>query len=311
MFSCCRRNVFIPIIKVAKYSVDNKSGIVYKFVPKHQRVTDDEINVLNDLVDKTKKLFVVSGAGISTESGIPDYRSEGVGLYATSNHKPMEYNDFLSSSKRRKVYWARNYVSWPRFSSFLPNLNHKIMCEWEKKRKIHHHATQNVDSLLIKAGCQRITELHGTSNRVKCIDCKFTMSRDTMQSLIASYNKDWKPTSNLDIRPDNDALLTEEEINAFILPTCPKCKEDRLKPEIVFFGDNIEKSTVDSLKLKLNECDALLAIGTSLQVMNYFYCFLSKLTTNDLNFNKKGLLSISYDTSSKRFENTNSNCINW
>jgi NAD-dependent deacetylase sirtuin 4 len=87
----------------------------------------------------------------------------------------------VKSFERRKMYWARNYVSWPLFSSFKPNKSHSILAEWEKKKKIHHQVTQNVDSLLTKAGCLKVTELHGSSYQVKCLECDFRLSREAMQ----------------------------------------------------------------------------------------------------------------------------------
>jgi len=163
--------------------------------------------------------------------GIPDYRSEGVGLYAARNHKPIEYSEFLKSSEKRKIYWARNYVSWPIFSSFKPNLTHRLLAEWERARKVYYHATQNVDGLLIKAGCRQLTELHGTSYFVKCLNCDFYMSREAMQILIKSYNPNWFAQST-DLSPDNDVYLNHEQVKDFVIPKCPKCSLDKLKPDL-------------------------------------------------------------------------------
>lgn len=143
----------------------------------------------------------------------------------------MDHSEFLKSSSRRQRYWARNYASWPIFSSFSPNFTHFTLADWEKRGKIHHHATQNVDSLLIKAGCKRLTELHGTSYKVICLDCDFKMTRDAMQILTKSLNQNWNITSG-QINPDNDVFLSEEQIKTFVLPKCPKCKGDKLKPEV-------------------------------------------------------------------------------
>lgn len=107
------------------------------FVPPCNDVTTDDMHKLQNFVDANEKILVLTGAGISTESGIPDYRSEGVGLYATSTNRPVQYTDFLKSADIRQRYWARNYVGWPRFSSFFPNTGHKVLSEWEKHGKIH------------------------------------------------------------------------------------------------------------------------------------------------------------------------------
>ena len=107
------------------------------FVPRCKEATAEEIAQLEEFVSRSKRLFVLTGAGISTESGIPDYRSEGVGLYATSKSRPVQYADFLKSAEIRQRYWARNYVGWPRFSSFEPNEAHKVLKHWELIGKIH------------------------------------------------------------------------------------------------------------------------------------------------------------------------------
>lgn len=147
----------------------------------------------------------------------------------------MQYSEFLSSSNRRKIYWARNYVSWPLFSSFKPNLSHYILSDWEKRNKAYYHVTQNVDSLLVKAGCLKLTELHGTSYKVSCLDCDFRLTREAMQVLIKSQNPQWTIMPQVllnDISPDNDVRLTDEQIQDFNTPKCPRCNNDRLKPEV-------------------------------------------------------------------------------
>ena len=107
------------------------------FVPRSEEATAEEIAKLGEFVSKSKRLFVLTGAGISTESGIPDYRSEGVGLYATSKNRPVQYADFLKNAEIRQRYWARNYVGWPRFSSFKPNEAHKVLGHLELTGKIN------------------------------------------------------------------------------------------------------------------------------------------------------------------------------
>lgn len=203
-----------------------------KFVPKSKPVDPSEIEKLKEFVLSRKRLFVISGAGVSTESGIPDYRSEGVGLYARTDRRPVQHAEFMKSAEKRRSYWARNYVSWPIFSSFQPNINHHIMAKWERRNKVHHHVTQNVDSLLVKAGCTRLTELHGNSYKVRCMDCRTLFTREATQILIASQNKGWYVVSDLELSPDNDVLLTDEQIREFKTPQCPICKMDRLKPEV-------------------------------------------------------------------------------
>ena len=142
-----------------------------KFVPSHTSPKTSEIKQLQEFVFKAKKLLVLTGAGISTESGIPDYRSENVGMYARTDRRPMMYKEFVSSAMGRQRYWARNYVGWPQFASFQPNANHRCLAELEKRGQIHWLVTQNVDALHTKAGSKRVTELHGCSHRVVCLSC--------------------------------------------------------------------------------------------------------------------------------------------
>ena len=135
------------------------------FVPRGSEVSERDIELLGEFINNSSKLFVITGAGISTESGIRDYRSEGVGLYATSDQRPIEFQDFLKKPLRRQRYWARNFAGWPLFSSFLPNVSHEILADMERYGNLHWLVTQNVDSLHKKAGSKKLTELHGTGAR--------------------------------------------------------------------------------------------------------------------------------------------------
>ena len=110
-------------------------------------------------------MFVLTGAGLSTESGIRDYRSEGVGQYAVSDQRPIQYQEFLNNPKKRHRYWARNFAAWPTFSSFKPNISHQIISDMEKYGNLEWLVTQNVDGLHSKAGSVKVTELHGTTSR--------------------------------------------------------------------------------------------------------------------------------------------------
>lgn len=131
------------------------------FVPKHKPVIESDVNKLRQFIKKYKKIIAVTGAGISTESGIPDYRSEGVGLYARSDKRPVQFQDFLESQRVRTRYWARNFFGWPRFSSFLPNANHYALKDLEASEKLLYIITQNVDGLHYKAGNRKVgTYLH-------------------------------------------------------------------------------------------------------------------------------------------------------
>ncbi|KAJ9582130.1 hypothetical protein L9F63_003525 [Diploptera punctata] len=137
---------------------------ILSFVPTHSTIDNNDILKIKHFITSSSKLLVLTGAGVSTESGIPDYRSEGVGLYARSTNRPVQYQDFVKNKAIRRRYWARNYVGWPRFSSFHPNTVHSTLRDLELKYKlVSCIVTQNVDNLHTKAGSKSVIELHGSA----------------------------------------------------------------------------------------------------------------------------------------------------
>jgi NAD-dependent deacetylase sirtuin 4 len=142
-----QREQFVPKCEISESDLDYMTNQLNAFIVNHQR------------------LFVITGAGVSTESGIRDYRSEGVGLYSVTNQRPMVYRDFLRSDWNRQRYWARNFVGWEEFGSRQPNQSHFALTQLERLGLIHSLVTQNVDALHTKAGAKRVTELHGCSHR--------------------------------------------------------------------------------------------------------------------------------------------------
>lgn len=257
----------------------NTYQVVNQFVPQCDKVSESEIQMLQDFMDTHKRLFILTGAGISTESGIPDYRSEGVGLYATSSSRPVQYIDFLKNADVRKRYWARNYVGWPNFSSFQPNRSHYVLSDWEKKGRVEWLVTQNVDALHYKAGSKNVTELHGSAHRVMCLSCSFKVSRHSMQKMIKEQNPEWIAKAE-EVRPDGDVDLESEKIKVFKVPKCPSCG-GVLKPEITFFGDNVPKTTVHFVLEKMFKSDAVLIIGSSLEVYSG-YRFVNRACGNNM-----------------------------
>ncbi|KAL1285280.1 NAD-dependent protein deacetylase sirtuin-4 [Trichinella pseudospiralis] len=238
------------------------------FVPTYEPAGEEELAEFKKYLHSMRFLFVITGAGISTESGIPDYRSEGVGRYARSHLKPIQYVDFLNNARVRRRYWARNYVAWRQFSSVKPNRTHAILNDWEKNGWIHWMVTQNVDSLHCKAGSRRVTELHGNGFRVCCISCERRWSREELQSYIQKLNPEWEAQVK-QLAPDGDVDLDGDLDKNFRMPVCDKCR-GILKPDIVFFGENVPIRTVHFVEDRLSESDGLLAIGTSLQVLSVF-----------------------------------------
>ncbi|KAK2858007.1 hypothetical protein Q7C36_005926 [Tachysurus vachellii] len=246
---------------------------VLNFVPSSSSVDRSSLEQLQAFVSQASHLFVLTGAGLSTESGIPDYRSEGVGLYARTNRRPMQHTEFMRSSKARQRYWARNYVGWPLFSSHLPNSAHHALRNWEEKGKVHWLVTQNVDALHSKAGHQRLTELHGCSHRVVCMGCGQLTARKELQKHFAALNPDWEASAG-EVAPDGDVLLEDEQVLQFRVPSCQSCG-GILKPAVTFFGDVVDRATVQFVHNRLAEADAVLVAGSSLQVYSGYRFLLA------------------------------------
>lgn len=192
--------------KVAGYQI---CRYFVNFVPHHQPVCESDVEKLRSFLFMHKETLVLTGAGISTESGIPDYRSKDVGLYARSNHKPMTYQEFTRNSSSRRRYWARSFVAWPQFSSVSPNRCHTILRQLESQGYLSYIITQNVDNLHFKAGCEKVIELHGTLYRVICTSCReYSLDRHVFQQILRNLNPSMIRTSQV-LRPDGDVDLNE------------------------------------------------------------------------------------------------------
>ncbi|XP_015112749.1 NAD-dependent protein deacylase Sirt4 [Diachasma alloeum] len=248
------------------------------FVPKYEPPKPDDLTKLSNFIKNSGRLCVLTGAGVSTESGIPDYRSQGVGLYATSNKRPVLYQDFRNKEPIRRRYWARNYIGWPRFSNVQPNGTHKILKHLEDLGIVNCIVTQNVDGLHSKAGSKNVIELHGTAFRVMCLSCDKTINRHDFQKVLDKANPSVTLVSKA-IRPDGDVELSEEQIEGFILPPCQNCG-GVLKPDIVFFGDNVPRVVVETVQTSVDNADALLVLGTSLTTFSGYRIILQAVEAN-------------------------------
>lgn len=237
---------------------------IHNFVPKHRKANSHDLSVLQNFIDMHKNIFVLTGAGISTESGLPDYRSEGVGLYDRSPQRPVQYKDFISNFQIRKRYWARNFIAWDKFSSAEPNDTHLCLAKWEKRGILNCIVTQNVDRLHHKAGSENIIELHGSSYRVKCLNCKHIFSRYLLQTKLSEVNPNIHSVCG-EMRPDADVDLDPSFVENFNIVNCEKC-DGILKPDVVFFGETVSKELVNKMYNKLKESDAILVLGSSLEV---------------------------------------------
>ncbi|KYM93810.1 NAD-dependent ADP-ribosyltransferase sirtuin-4, partial [Cyphomyrmex costatus] len=245
------------------------------FVPKCYPVSIKDIMRLKEFVNKYHRLCVLTGAGISTESGIPDYRSFKVGLYARSNRKPILYKEFCDSEATRRRYWARNYIGWSRFSSLKPNITHELLKHLEYIGKVGCIVTQNVDNLHLKAGSKKVIELHGTAFRVMCLNCDHKISRYYLQRVFQKLNPSMIATTEM-IRPDGDVELSQTQVEGFNVPTCDNCG-GILKPDIVFFGDNVPHEKVQNVKANVESLDALLILGTTLSTFSAYRIVLQAI----------------------------------
>lgn len=205
-----------------------------------------------------KKFVALTGAGISTDSGIPDYRGQG----KTPRH-PMTFDVFMGSPEARVRYWARSFVGWNRIAESAPNRGHFAIADAERNQKISSVITQNVDNLHQRAGSKNVIDLHGRLDAVRCVNCGFNFSRTEMDALLSELNPTVRKDFAIEFTPDGDA---EVDIPAdFGVPPCPNCG-GILKPDVVFFGESVPASRVELAMARLDEADALLVAGTSLTV---------------------------------------------
>ncbi len=211
------------------------------------------------------KLVVLSGAGISVASGIPAYRD---GLGQWQHRKPIQHNDFVNHAATRRRYWARSMAGWPTINDAQPNAAHRALTALETDGRLEFLITQNVDRLHQRAGSRSVLDLHGRLDRVRCLSCQDLSERQTMQQRLLIHNSA-QVLSSGDTRPDGDSELPDTELDDFDVPPCIQCGGN-LMPDVVFFGANIPRARVESSMTALDRADALLVIGSSLQVYSGF-----------------------------------------
>ena len=206
-------------------------------------------------------MCVLSGAGISTESGIPDYRGpERHGRPAT----PITWREFTRSAEARQRYWARSAVGWPWISAREPNTGHTVVADLERTGICSGLITQNVDGLHRAAGSRRFIELHGSLGTVVCLECQRTESRHSYQERILVQNPGWLDHAG-EVAPDGDVHLDRSLTARFRVPACIHCGGG-VKPDIVFFGQTVPRPRVDAAFAMLGEAELLLVLGSSLTV---------------------------------------------
>jgi NAD-dependent SIR2 family protein deacetylase len=205
-----------------------------------------------------RTIAVLTGAGVSTDSGIPDYRGEGAPV-----RTPMTFQQFLADLDYRKRYWAGSHLGWKRFDSAEPNAGHRALADLELAGIVDGVITQNVDGLHLRAGSQRVVDLHGTMDRVRCLQCGQFFARAGVADRITADNP-WLDTPDaVELSPDGDVEV--KNVEQFVIPACSVCG-GTLKPDVVFFGEYVPKEKFEEATALMQAADAFIIAGSSLVV---------------------------------------------
>jgi len=225
---------------------------------------DRAIDRLSDFLAAHRRVLVLTGAGCSTESGIPDYRdTNGDWKHA----RPVMYQQFVASDATRRRYWARSLVGWTRISRALPNRAHVALARLEGAGVVHGLITQNVDGLHTRAGSRRVIDLHGRLDTVQCLGCGALTDRGAFQTRLLEHNPHLAHATAAAIAPDGDAAVFDVDYSSVRVPACEACG-GILKPHVVFFGEGVPPARVADAFGRLAEADALLVVGSSLMVFS-------------------------------------------
>ncbi len=225
----------------------------------------DSAEKLSSFINAHPRIVVLTGAGISTDSGIPDYRDSNA---QWKRKPPVQHHDFMNSELTRQRFWARSLIGWPVMRDAKPNRAHLKLAELEVSTPLKLLITQNVDGLHQQAGQQKVIDLHGRSDQVICMQCDELYTRNQVHEWMQRLNPSFLDY-HAQAAPDGDADLEDVDFSRFHLSDCPKCG-GLLKPKVVFFGDNVPKQQVETSLDTLKNADALLVVGSSLMVYSGF-----------------------------------------
>lgn len=288
----------------------DEDGKARRIVPNAPPLTMEQLDSIDEFVRENsrssrglkKSIIAITGAGLSTESGIPDYRSAN-GAYSTG-FRPMTHQQFMASAQNRSRYWARSFAGWAKFSEMQPNAAHQALAQLQSNGYIDWIITQNVDRLHQKGGSdpRKTLELHGTTHRVACMDCGHMYPRDLVQQWLARVNPDAyrivqgiekgesrdqeeerlaRAGTNVPVQdsfkeapqqnPDGDVELQNQKLmHSFVVPSCPNCGTGVLKPDVVFFGDSLPPGRTQTSKELASQASGVLVVGSSLAVWSAF-----------------------------------------
>lgn len=216
---------------------------------------------LAEFLTRHPRLAVLTGAGVSTDSGIPDYR-DATGAWKCA--PPMQHRQFMTSHAARQRYWARALVGFRTLHGARPGDAHRALAGLERAGVVHGIITQNVDGLHQKAGSRQVIDLHGRAEQVRCMACGALRMRHDLHAELAARNPEWSDVE-AEVRPDGDASV-ETDFSAFEVPGCRSCGEGIWKPDVVFFGDSVPRERVLRAQALVDEAQALLVVGSSLMV---------------------------------------------
>jgi NAD-dependent SIR2 family protein deacetylase len=219
---------------------------------------------LRGWIARHRRVFALTGAGCSTGSGIPDYRDD---QGEWKRRPPVMIQAFRTEDAVYRRYWARAYAGWPRFITAVPNDAHRAFAAWERAGTLLQLVTQNVDRLHQQAGSRAVLDLHGRLDIVVCVGCGERRSRADLQTAIAAANVSWQPAAAT--APDGDADVDGAMIESFVAPRCDRCG-GLLKPDVVFFGENVPAERYALARQALAGADAMLVAGSSLMVYSGF-----------------------------------------